>query len=117
GNVLSDVTGAFAKSTSLVVGGPSTGVGSNGSTGPVAIGGTTGTLILNTAQNYTGLTLVNTGSVLEFRGAMSTSAYEIFGALAALHLRPLGGNQRRHLQPQCGRHALGRADQRRPARH
>ena len=82
-STLTNTTGAFAKNASLVVGGPSTGVGANGSIAPAAIGGTTGTLILNTAQNYGGTTLVNTGSVLEFRGAMSTAGYEVFGTLAA----------------------------------
>ena len=60
----------------LVVGSPLT---RNGGT----IFRTTGTAILNTDQNYTGATIVNNGSTLEFRGTMATSGYDVFGTLTA----------------------------------
>jgi hypothetical protein len=50
----------------------------------------TGTVILNSAQNYTGQTLVNRASTLEVRGAMATSGYEVFGTLALGGLAAVG---------------------------
>jgi autotransporter-associated beta strand protein len=40
-------------------------------------------VIFNQEQAYTGSTLVNRGSQLEFRGAMATSGYDVFGILVA----------------------------------
>ncbi|MEI9894807.1 MAG: hypothetical protein WDN28_13195 [Chthoniobacter sp.] len=59
--------------SNLVVGAPIT----SGSGGVVLRG--TGIVVLNTAQNYTGQTLVNAGSTLQFRGALNTSGFEVFG--------------------------------------
>ncbi|NBV85017.1 MAG: hypothetical protein EBS01_01850, partial [Verrucomicrobia bacterium] len=80
GSVPNQLTGA----TNLVVGAPLV----NGSSSNPGNG--TGTVILNSAQNYTGQTLVNRGSILEVRGAMSTSGYEVFGALTIGGLASLG---------------------------
>jgi autotransporter-associated beta strand protein len=49
-----------------------------------------GTVILNSAQNYTGQTVVNRGSTLEVRGAMATSGYEVFGTMVVGGLASVG---------------------------
>lgn len=69
--------------TNLVVGAPLTN-GGFGSFGLTATN-TTGSagVILNQDQSYTGLTLVNHGSQLEFRGTMATTGYNVFGILVA----------------------------------
>jgi autotransporter-associated beta strand protein len=43
--------------------------------------GGTGTLVLLQNQNYTGSTLVNRGSTLDFRGTLTTSGIETYGIL------------------------------------
>ncbi|MGC3968307.1 MAG: autotransporter-associated beta strand repeat-containing protein [Pirellulales bacterium] len=45
-----------------------------------------GTVILMTANNYTGATTVNRGSVLEFRGTLATSGFSTWGVLTAAGL-------------------------------
>lgn len=45
-----------------------------------------GTVMLLTANNYTGATTVNRGSALEFRGAMATSSFATWGTLTAAGL-------------------------------
>lgn len=40
-------------------------------------------VIFNQNQSYTGKTLVNRGSQLEFRGTMATSSYDVYGILVA----------------------------------
>lgn len=73
----------LAGAANLVVGAPLTN-GGFGSFGVTATntGGSAG-VILNQDQSYTGVTLVNHGSQLEFRGAMATSGYNVFGILVA----------------------------------
>lgn len=72
-NVLTDVNAATP--SSLVVGSPMTvqsmAPGTWGSGGVVLMG----------SQNYTGSTLVNTGSWLDFRGTMTTSDFKVYGTL------------------------------------
>ncbi|TCO92740.1 autotransporter-associated beta strand protein [Chthoniobacter flavus] len=79
GSAANQLSGA----ANLVVGSPLTN-GGFGSFGVTATS-TTGSagVILNQDQSYTGLTLVNHGSQLEFRGAMATSGYDVFGILVA----------------------------------
>ncbi len=45
-----------------------------------------GTVVLLTANNYTGATTVNRGSTLDFRGAMATSSFATWGTLTAAGL-------------------------------
>ena len=59
--------------SNLVVGAPLT----NGSGATISRG--TGTVVLNTAQNYTGETTINVGSTLQFRGQLATSGFDVFG--------------------------------------
>ncbi|WP_395731060.1 beta strand repeat-containing protein [Prosthecobacter sp.] len=42
-----------------------------------------GTVVLMTANNYTGSTLVNRASTLEFRGSLTTSSFDTWGILTA----------------------------------
>ncbi|WP_461784644.1 beta strand repeat-containing protein [Prosthecobacter sp.] len=42
-----------------------------------------GTAVLMTGNNYTGATLVNRASVLEFRGSLTTSSFDTWGTLTA----------------------------------
>jgi autotransporter-associated beta strand protein len=69
----SSVPNQLTGTTNLVVGAPLT----NGSGGTILRG--TGTVVLNTAQNYTGSTIVNAGSSLQFRGQVATSGFDVFG--------------------------------------
>lgn len=70
-NVLTDAaTGAANR---LIVGSP---VGGNSS-----VGNASGTVMLHTSQNYTGSTLVNRNSALDFRGRLSTPVFENYGTL------------------------------------
>ncbi|EDY17462.1 autotransporter-associated beta strand repeat protein [Chthoniobacter flavus Ellin428] len=64
----------------VVVGGQLTNTSNNNG---AIIGNVTGTVFFNQNENYTGATLVDNGSTLEFRGTMATSGYEVFGILAA----------------------------------
>ena len=57
----------------LVVGTPLT----NGSATNVNLG--QGSVVLQTANNYAGATVVNVNSQLEFRGQLATSGFEVFG--------------------------------------
>ncbi|EDY20583.1 autotransporter-associated beta strand repeat protein [Chthoniobacter flavus Ellin428] len=59
--------------TNLVIGSGLT----NGTGGNLLRG--TGFVVLNTAQNYTGSTVINSGSRLEFRGQLATSGFDVFG--------------------------------------
>ncbi|MBL9132535.1 MAG: hypothetical protein JNG86_15125, partial [Verrucomicrobiaceae bacterium] len=72
-NVLTDIDAG--KTSSLVVGSPVTvqsmGVGSWGN----------GTVVLMNSQNYTGSTLVNTTSTLDFRGTLTTSGITSYGTV------------------------------------
>lgn len=61
--------------SSLVIGAPMT----VQNMAPVSSG--TGTVVLLQNQNYTGGTLVNTQSVLDFRGTMTTSDFKVYGTL------------------------------------
>ncbi|MGV3660650.1 MAG: autotransporter-associated beta strand repeat-containing protein [Prosthecobacter sp.] len=72
-NVLTDVDASTP--SSLVVGSPMT----VQSMGPGTWGA--GGLVLMNSQNYTGATLVNTGSWLDFRGTMTTSDFKVYGTL------------------------------------
>lgn len=72
-NVLTDVDASTP--SSLTVGSPMTvqsmGVGTWGA----------GVLVLMGNQDYTGSTLVNTGSTLDFRGTMTTADFKVYGTL------------------------------------
>ncbi len=70
-NVLTDYTCP----TNLIVGAPMT----------VQNGGawTTGTVVLLGSQNFTGSTVVNRGSALDFRGTLTTSGIETYGIVNA----------------------------------
>lgn len=68
---------ALTGTASVMVGAPLT----NGSIGTPTNG--IGTVVLTTAQNYTGSTTVNRGSHLEFRGSLATSGFDVFGTLTA----------------------------------
>ncbi len=74
-NVLTDVDASTP--SSLTVGSPMTvqsmGIGTWGA----------GVLVLMGNQNYTGSTLVNTGSTLDFRGTMTTADFKVYGTLNA----------------------------------
>ncbi len=72
-NVLSDVDASTPGS--LIVGAPMT----VQSMAPLT--GGTGTVVLMGSQNYTGSTLINTSSVLDFRGTMTTSDFKVYGTL------------------------------------
>lgn len=72
-NVLTDSD--VACPSNLVVGAPMT----VQSMGPTNFG--TGTVVLLQNQNYTGSTLVNWQSTLDFRGTMETSGFEVYGTL------------------------------------
>ena len=72
-NVLTDSD--IACPSNLIVGAPMT----VQNMGPVAFG--TGTVVLLQNQNYTGSTLVNWQSTLDFRGTMATSGFEVYGTL------------------------------------
>ncbi|MCX6839395.1 MAG: autotransporter-associated beta strand repeat-containing protein, partial [Verrucomicrobia bacterium] len=49
----------------------------------ITAGNGRGTAVLMTANNYTGATLVNRASVLEFRGSLTTSSFDTWGTLTA----------------------------------
>ncbi len=70
-----------ALATNVVVGAPLTN-SSNAGAATVVGNGTTAGVFFNTAQTYTGTTLVNSGSVLEIRSTVATSGFEAFGTLA-----------------------------------
>lgn len=72
-NVLTDVDASTA--SSLIVGSPMT----VQSMGPGTWGA--GALVLMGNQNYTGSTLINTGSTLDFRGTMTTADFKVYGTL------------------------------------
>lgn len=72
-NVLTDVSPLIP--AHLTVGAPMT--IQNGA----AWSGGSGTVVLLGDQNYTGSTLVNRGSTLDFRGTMTTSGFEVYGVL------------------------------------
>ena len=72
-NVLTDIDAS--KSSHLIVGTPMT--VQNG--GPLA--GGSGSIVLLQNQNYTGTTIVNRSSTLDFRGTLTTSAMEIYGTV------------------------------------
>lgn len=72
-NVLTDIDAS--KSSSLVVGAPMT------VQNAAALSGAAGALVLLQNQNYTGSTLVNRGSTLDFRGTLTTSGIETYGVL------------------------------------
>jgi autotransporter-associated beta strand protein len=72
-NVLTDVNASTP--SHLIVGGPMT--VQNGS------GWTTGTVVLLQNQNFTGSTIVNRGSTLDFRGTLATSGIEVYGTVNA----------------------------------
>lgn len=75
-NVLTDkFTDSGALAANLIVGTPMT----VQNFGPVSSG--SGTVVLLQNQNYTGSTLVNTGSTLDFRGTLQTSGFEAYGVL------------------------------------
>jgi len=70
-NVITDsATGAANR---LIVGSP---VGGNS-----AVGNASGTVMFHTSQNYTGSTLINRNSTLDFRGRLSTPVFENYGTL------------------------------------
>ena len=70
-NVLTNINAA--KPSALVIGAPMTVQNS------AAI--TTGTVVLLQNQDYTGSTLINRGSTLDFRGTLTTSGIENYGVL------------------------------------
>ena len=65
--------------TALTVGLPFSGLNADNITGASG----RGTVALMTANNYTGATVVNRGSVLEFRGSLTTSSFDSWGTLTA----------------------------------
>lgn len=71
-NVLTDVNASTP--AHVVVGAPMN-VQNNGGAS------TSGTAVLLQNQNYTGSTVVNRGSTLDFRGTMATSGFEVYGTL------------------------------------
>ncbi len=88
-NILTDVNAAAP--SRLVVGTPMT--IQNG--GPLA--GGSGTVVLMQNQNYTGNTLVNRSSTLDFRGTLTTSGMEVYGTVnaageAGTFINPSTGN-------------------------
>ncbi len=90
----SSVPNQLTGTANLVVGAPLTsGVGTT-----VARG--TGSVILNTAQNYTGATVVNVGSQLEFRGQLTTSRIQ---CLWRLQFRDAFDYRRRRRRPLLAR--------------
>lgn len=56
-----------------------------------AVGNGSGTVVLHTAQNFTGSTTVNRGSALEIRESMGTSGYENWGTLILSRNASLAG--------------------------
>lgn len=72
-NVLTDIDAS--KSSHLVVGTTMT----TQNSGPLS--GGSGTVVLLQSQNYTGSTIVNRGSTLDFRGSLTTSGMEVYGTL------------------------------------
>lgn len=72
-NVLTDMDETCL--TNLIVGAPMT-VQNGG-----AWSGATGTVVLLQNQNYTGSTIVNRGSTLDFRGTLTSSGIEVYGIL------------------------------------
>ena len=76
-NVLTNIdASATAK---LIVGLPDSGLNTDSITG----GSGRGSVVLMTNQNYTGATVVNRGSVLEFRGTLTTPSFDNWGTLTA----------------------------------
>ena len=74
-NVLTDINAAAP--SRLTVGAPMTVQNST------AWNGGAGTIVLMQNQNYTGNTLVNRGSTLDFRGTLTTSGIEVYGTVNA----------------------------------
>lgn len=72
-NVLTDIDAS--KSSQLIIGTPMTVQNS----GPMS--GGSGTVVLLQNQNYTGSTVINRNSTLDFRGTLTTSGIETYGVL------------------------------------
>lgn len=72
-NVITDVDAG--KASSLVIGAPMS-LQNN-----AVIGNGSGNIIFLTSQNYTGGTVINRSSTLDFRGTLSTSSIETYGGL------------------------------------
>lgn len=88
-NVLTDINPAAP--SRLTVGAPMTVQNST------SWNGAAGTVVLMQNQNYTGSTLVNRGSTLDFRGTLTTSGIEAYGTVnvageAGTFINPTTGN-------------------------